>query len=175
MFSAAAWRRFQGGWPPELPSTCSGKIPRSSSFPQSLSRSWLSSCRSCFKSVFSQLLFPGLPGAAAAVHFSWSPFFWERFALLTSCPPPLLRPSYPSPSPAPFSLPNSSCNHLPTLLPLLPSQLGERWLCLCSSLTTLWTSLSPALCRGGAQSKSCVVLSNVMLSSRAFCFNGKSN
>lgn len=62
-------------WLPELPSTCSGKIPRNPPFPQSLSCSWLSSCRSRFKSVFSQLLFPGLPAAAAAVHFSWSPFF----------------------------------------------------------------------------------------------------
>jgi len=59
---------------PELASTCSRKIPRSPSFPQPLSCSWLSSCRSRFKSVFSQLLFPGLPAAAAAVHSSWSPF-----------------------------------------------------------------------------------------------------
>lgn len=82
------------------------------SFLQLLSCFWLSSCRSRFKSVFSQLLFPGIPAAAAAVHISWSPFSGRG---LSFSPAALSRSlSYSSPSPAPLSLPNCSCNHFPS-------------------------------------------------------------
>lgn len=121
MFSATSRWRFWGGWLHKPLCTCSGKMRRSPSFSQALSCSWLSSWRSCFKSVFSQLLFPGLPAAAAAVCFSQSPFFGRGLSSPAALSHP---PSYSSPSPAPYLLPIPPTTTDQALLPSPCTQPG---------------------------------------------------
>lgn len=78
-----------------------------------LSCSWLSSCRSRFKSVFSQLLFPGIPAAAAAVPFSWSLFSERGLSFspaalsrsLSYSSPPYLFPIAPTTTSQPATFP----------------------------------------------------------------------
>lgn len=126
-----AWCPKVGGYSVQgLLSTCSRTFPRSPFILQALSCYWISSYSSISICLFPATV-PRLPVASAAVQFSWSLFFWERFVLLTSCPIP--PPSYSSLGPAPFSLPNSSCKHRPSLVTSLHSYLGDCWL----RLTTL--------------------------------------
>lgn len=88
-----------------------------------------------FRYVFSQLLFRGSLWLQQLFSSLGLSFFWERF-VLTSCPIP--PPSYSSLGPAPFSLPNSSRKHQPSLVTSLHSHLGDCWL----RLTTLDTTTS---------------------------------
>lgn len=110
---------------PGLLSTCSRTFPRSPFILQALSCYWISSYSSTSICLFPATV-PRLPVASAAVHFSWSFFFWERFVLLASCPIP--PPSYSSLDPASFSLPDSSCKHWPSLATSLHSHLRDYWL-----------------------------------------------
>lgn len=112
------------------------------SFLQLLSCSWLSSCKSRFKSDFSQLLFPGIPVAAAAVHFSWSPFSGRGLSFSPAAPSHSL--SYSSPSPTLSSLPNFPAATSQAQPLSLRSQAGGSWLCLCSSLPILERHHLPA-------------------------------
>lgn len=116
------------------------------SFLQLLSCSWLSSCKSRFKSDFSQLLFPGIPVAAAAVHFSWSPFSGRGLSFSPAAPSHSL--SYSSPSPTLSSLPNFPAATSQAQPLSLRSQAGGSWLCLCSSLPILNATISLPVQRG---------------------------
>lgn len=130
-----AWCPKVGGCSVQgLLSTCSRTFPRSPFILQALSCYWISSYSSISICLFPATV-PRLPVDSAAVQFSWSLFFWERF-VLTSCPIP--PPSYSSLGPAPFSLPNSSRKHQPSLVTSLHSHLGDCWL----RLTTLDTTTS---------------------------------
>lgn len=120
LFSASAWRRFWGGWLPELLSTCNGKIPKNP--------------------VCS---FSAVPGLASVGPISTQSFPSYRFLVSLSLHqlfislylPFFVRglsfspaafshpPSYSSLSPAPLSLPHSSCSHWssPAALPPHPA------------------------------------------------------
>lgn len=80
---------------------------------------------------------PGLPFFGRGLSFSPAAF---------SHPPAIQAPAL-----LPYLFPSSSVTTHEALLPSLHVQLGECWLCLHSSLTTLWTPLSPSLCREGVQ------------------------